>query len=59
MSVFEKPEDIRITEDMPNEQISERRTECSSNNRAIIQPKNFPINVKTNKEVLGQRLKSK
>ena len=59
MSAFEEPEDIRITEDMPNDQMSERRTDSSSNNRAIIQPKNFPVNVKTNKEVLGQRLKSK
>ena len=56
MSAFEEPKDIRITEDMPNDQMSERRTDSSSNNRAIIQPKNFPINVKTNKEVLGQRL---
>ena len=53
MSAFEKPEDIRIAEDMPNDQMSDQRTDSSSNNRAIIQPKNFPINVQTNKEVLG------
>ena len=46
MSAFEEPEDIRIAEDMPNDQISEPRTDSSSNNRAIIQPKNFAINAK-------------
>ena len=53
MSAFEKPEDIRITENMPNDQMSERRTDSSSNNRAINQPKNLAKNAKTNKEVLG------
>ena len=46
MSAFEEPEDIRIAEDMPNDQISEPRTDSSSNKRAIIQPKNFAINAK-------------
>jgi hypothetical protein len=53
MSAFEKPKDIRIAEDMLNDQMSERRTDSSSNIRGIIQPKNFAINAKTNKEVLG------
>ena len=53
MSAFEEPEDIRIAEDMPNDQISEPMTDSSSNNWAIIQPKNLAINAKQNKEVLG------
>jgi hypothetical protein len=53
MSALEEPSDIKIAEEMPSEQISERKLDSSSNKRANKKPKNFAINSKTNKEIVA------
>ena len=52
-SAFEESDDIKIAEDMPSGQISERKLDSSSNNGAKKQPKNFAMNAKTNKEMIA------
>ena len=53
MSALEEPSDIKIAEELPSEQISERKLDSSSNKRAKKQPKSSATNAKTNKEMIA------